>query len=71
MKGAEDRILVLGHDDENEPTSKCVNQVLFERMKQSLLTPPFAEGRETWLILDEVTLSGFPPKALLRLADLG
>ena len=31
VKGAEDRILVLGHDDENEPTSKCVNQVLFER----------------------------------------
>ena len=71
VKGAEDRILVLGHDDENEPTSKCVNQVLFERLKQSLLTPPFAEGRETWIILDEVTLSGFPPKALLRLADLG
>ena len=71
VKGAEDRILVLGHDDENEPTSKCVNQVLFERLKQSLLTPPFVEGRETWLVLDEVTLSGFPPKALLRLADLG
>jgi type IV secretory pathway TraG/TraD family ATPase VirD4 len=71
VKGAQDRVLVLGHDDENEPTSKCVNQVLFERLKQSLLTPPFMEGRETWLILDEVTLSGFPPKALLRLADLG
>ena len=27
VKGAEDRILVLGHDDENEPTSKCVNQL--------------------------------------------
>jgi type IV secretory pathway TraG/TraD family ATPase VirD4 len=70
VKGDEDRILVLGHDDENEPTSKCVNQVLFERLKQSLLTPPF-EGRETWLFLDEITLAGFPPKALLRLADLG
>jgi hypothetical protein len=71
VKGDEDRILILGHDDENEPTSKCVNQVLFERLKQSLLTPPFLDGRETWLFLDEVTLGGFPPKALLRLADLG
>jgi hypothetical protein len=71
VKGDEDRILVLGHDDENEPTSRTVNQALFQRLKQSLLTPPFVEGRETWVILDELALGGFPAKALLRLADLG
>lgn len=71
VKGDEDRILVLGHDDENEQISRAVNQALFQRLKQSLLTPPFVPGRETWVILDELALGGFPAKALLRLADLG
>src|SRR5262249_19638228 len=66
-----DRVLVLGHDEEAEPTSRAVNQVLFRRLCQYLLAPPFRSDVETWLILDELSVAEFPAKMLMRVADRG
>lgn len=54
----EEYILVLGNDETTRSALDPLNRVLFRRLVELILNQPDAEGRRTWVFLDEVREAG-------------
>lgn len=62
VRGKEEQILILGSDDTNKVALDAINQVLFKRITELILSEPdidlYRNPKRIWVVLDEFARAG-------------